>query len=307
MSTDAANRPSAVPWPPILFAGAIAAALLLARMFPLAWPGLDDTGAQVVGYAFGLAGLALTCWGLVTLYRARTNILPHKGADRLVTEGAFRFRRNPIYMGEALILLGLAQVTLNIWFGDHGADLRTCYSAARDSSRGAPSGGALRRGVSGLQGPHAALVLKSGWPWRETNARKSRSSWRTCRPARAAASRTGWPPSPRRASPTRTRPSTGCAARASRLRAHPGWSASTATAAVRSTSTRRRASPSVAEPAPVAPAKPVRKVEAKVEVQKPLGTRRGGPLRQAAGGRQGLSPALSHARSRDAQGVARPA
>ena len=115
MSTEAASRPSAIPWPPILFAGAIAAALLLGRAFPLAWPGLDDTGARVVGYAFGLAGLALTAWGLVTLYRARTNILPHKGADRLVTEGAFRFRRNPIYMGEVLILLGLAQATLNIW------------------------------------------------------------------------------------------------------------------------------------------------------------------------------------------------
>ena len=115
MSTDAASRPSAVPWPPILFAGAIAAALLLGRIFPLAWPGLDDAGARVVGYAFGLAGLALTAWGLVTLYRARTNILPHKGADRLVTEGAFRFRRNPIYMGEVLLFLGLAQATGNIW------------------------------------------------------------------------------------------------------------------------------------------------------------------------------------------------
>ena len=37
-------------------------------------------------------------------------------ADRLVTEGAFRFRRNPIYMGEVLIFLGLAQLTHNIWF-----------------------------------------------------------------------------------------------------------------------------------------------------------------------------------------------
>jgi protein-S-isoprenylcysteine O-methyltransferase Ste14 len=116
MSTDAGNRPSAIPWPPILFAGAIAAALLLARIFPLAWPGLDDMGARVLGYAFGLAGLALTSWGLVTLYRARTNILPHKAADRLVVEGAFRFRRNPIYMGEVLILLGLAQATGNVWF-----------------------------------------------------------------------------------------------------------------------------------------------------------------------------------------------
>jgi protein-S-isoprenylcysteine O-methyltransferase Ste14 len=116
MSTDPINRPSAIPWPPMLFAGAIAVALLLGRMHPLAWPGLDDTGARVVGYAFGLAGLALTVWGLLTLYRANTNILPHKAADRLITEGAFRFRRNPIYLGEVLMLLGLAQVTGNIWF-----------------------------------------------------------------------------------------------------------------------------------------------------------------------------------------------
>jgi protein-S-isoprenylcysteine O-methyltransferase Ste14 len=116
MSADAASRPSSIPWPPILFAAAIAGALLLTRIYPLAWPGLDDTPARVVGYAFGLAGLALTVWGFLTLYRAKTNILPHRGADHLVTEGAFRFRRNPIYMGEVLMLLGLAQVIGNIWF-----------------------------------------------------------------------------------------------------------------------------------------------------------------------------------------------
>ena len=42
-------------------------------------------------------------------------MLPHKRADRLVTHGAFGFRRNPIYMGEVLMLLGLAQATGNIW------------------------------------------------------------------------------------------------------------------------------------------------------------------------------------------------
>jgi protein-S-isoprenylcysteine O-methyltransferase Ste14 len=116
MSTDAETRPSPIPWPPILFAAAIAMAFLLGRTCPLAWPGLDDTAARFVGYTFGLAGLAVTVWGFVTLYRAKTNILPHRAADRLITEGAFRFRRNPIYLGEVLMLLGLAQVTANIWF-----------------------------------------------------------------------------------------------------------------------------------------------------------------------------------------------
>lgn len=109
------ERPSAIPWPPVLFAAALAGGIALGRVFPLPWPGLDDLPARVVGYGLGLAGLALTVWGLLTLYRAQTNILPHRGAGELVTHGAFAFRRNPIYMGETLIFIGLAQATGNIW------------------------------------------------------------------------------------------------------------------------------------------------------------------------------------------------
>jgi protein-S-isoprenylcysteine O-methyltransferase Ste14 len=53
--------------------------------------------------------------GFLTLHSADTTVLPHKRVDRLVTHGAFRFRRNPIYMGEVLVFLGLAQLTGNIW------------------------------------------------------------------------------------------------------------------------------------------------------------------------------------------------
>jgi protein-S-isoprenylcysteine O-methyltransferase Ste14 len=116
MDSDPSCRPTAVPWPPVLFFGVVAAALLLNRIYRLPWPGLDDRPARVVGYAFGVAGVALMVWGLATLHSARTNIWPHKAADRLITHGPFRFRRNPIYMGEILILLGLAQATLNFWF-----------------------------------------------------------------------------------------------------------------------------------------------------------------------------------------------
>lgn len=108
-------RPSAVPWPPILFVGGIVAATLFGRVYPLPWPGLDDLPARIIGYGFGVAGLALVGWGLLTLRRAETTVLPHKRVDRLVTEGAFAFRRNPIYMGEVLVFLGLAQVTGNVW------------------------------------------------------------------------------------------------------------------------------------------------------------------------------------------------
>jgi protein-S-isoprenylcysteine O-methyltransferase Ste14 len=63
-----------------------------------------------------VAGLALVVWGIVTLRRAGTTVHPDQAPDRLVTDGAFRFRRNPIYMGDVLAFLGLAQLTYNIWF-----------------------------------------------------------------------------------------------------------------------------------------------------------------------------------------------
>jgi protein-S-isoprenylcysteine O-methyltransferase Ste14 len=110
------SRPTAVPWPPILIAAGIALAALMGRLFPLPWPGLDDLAARVIGLGLGAAGLALIAWGFATLQRANTTVMPNRRADRMVTEGAFAFRRNPIYMGEVLLFLGLAELTHNIWF-----------------------------------------------------------------------------------------------------------------------------------------------------------------------------------------------
>jgi protein-S-isoprenylcysteine O-methyltransferase Ste14 len=107
---------SAIPWPPLLLVAVLVAAWLAGRLYPLPWPGLDDWPARLVGYGLGLAGIALVAWSIVTLNRAGTTVQPNRGADRLVTDGPFRWRRNPIYLGDVLILLGLAELTHNVWF-----------------------------------------------------------------------------------------------------------------------------------------------------------------------------------------------
>lgn len=107
--------PSRIPWPPILLVAALAGAWLGNRLVPLAWPGLDDPLARVAGYVIGLTGLALLAWGLITLRRAGTTFLPDVAATRLVTHGPFRRWRNPMYVANALILLGLAEITKVIW------------------------------------------------------------------------------------------------------------------------------------------------------------------------------------------------
>jgi protein-S-isoprenylcysteine O-methyltransferase Ste14 len=116
MENPHADRPAAVPWPPVLIVAAVVAAVALDRIYPLEWPGLDDLPARIIGYGLGATGLALMTWGFLTLRRAGTTIMPNQRVDRLVTDGAFGFRRNPIYMGEVLVFLSLAEVTHNLWF-----------------------------------------------------------------------------------------------------------------------------------------------------------------------------------------------
>ncbi len=109
-------RASKVPWPPILLVGVLLGATILGMVLPLPWPGVNDWPARVVGLSFGLGGLGLIVWAAITLRRHRTTIMPHQRSDSLVTDGPFAWRRNPIYLGDAMIMLGLAEATKNVWF-----------------------------------------------------------------------------------------------------------------------------------------------------------------------------------------------
>ena len=114
--SDKSSRPSSIPWPPMLLIAAIACAWMLGRVAPLAWPGVDDSAARAVGLGIGVAGLVLMTWAAVTLVRADTALRPDRAATQLVTSGPFVRFRNPIYLADTMILLGLAEVTKNIWF-----------------------------------------------------------------------------------------------------------------------------------------------------------------------------------------------
>ena len=113
---DLADRPSRIPWPPILLVGAIASAIVLGWIQPLPWPGLDDWPARAVGLGLGAAGIALLVYAIATLRRHDTTVLPDKAASVLVTSGPYRRFRNPIYLADCLILLGVAELTKNVWF-----------------------------------------------------------------------------------------------------------------------------------------------------------------------------------------------
>jgi protein-S-isoprenylcysteine O-methyltransferase Ste14 len=53
---------------------------------------------------------------MLEMRRRRANILPHRAATALVTTGPFAWSRNPIYLANGLLLLGLGGLFDNAWF-----------------------------------------------------------------------------------------------------------------------------------------------------------------------------------------------
>jgi len=89
-------------WPPLW----VALGLLIAWFFADAWGAF----ATSIGLTLIAAGAGLMLTAVVTMLRARTTPVPHREADVLVTRGPFRLSRNPIYLGDALILAGASLV-----------------------------------------------------------------------------------------------------------------------------------------------------------------------------------------------------
>lgn len=110
------DRANTFPWPPVLLIAAIGGAIALDRMMPLAWPGMDDTAARVIGIGFGVLGAGLIIWALIALRQHGTTVMPDGVSTALVTTGPYARFRNPIYLGEVLLLLAIADVTRNVWY-----------------------------------------------------------------------------------------------------------------------------------------------------------------------------------------------
>jgi protein-S-isoprenylcysteine O-methyltransferase Ste14 len=60
-------------------------------------------------------GMALATWGRATMRRGGTNIDPREPALALVTDGPFRFSRNPLYVAITLFYLGLTLIADALW------------------------------------------------------------------------------------------------------------------------------------------------------------------------------------------------
>jgi len=113
-ATADARRPRTWILPPAPYALVLLLGWWLDRkIWSLPW----DWGVAGDVLAWLLIGvaLALFAWTLLTFWRQRTTVNPFKGASTLCTEGPFRFSRNPIYLGDWLLLVAGCQL-LHTWW-----------------------------------------------------------------------------------------------------------------------------------------------------------------------------------------------
>lgn len=116
-ANDHEARRGRIPWPPLVYLGAVAAALLAEHLYPLPWfgPPLSDIlfaigWLLVAGFAFLLVRAVLT------LRKARTSVHPTAAASVLVMGGPFAISRNPIYLSDTMILIGIGLIAGVLWF-----------------------------------------------------------------------------------------------------------------------------------------------------------------------------------------------
>ena len=112
MQTDTDHVEIRFP-PPLMFLGFLVGALLLNWLFPFPEPW--TTALRIAGGVAVIAGLALGGLAVSHMRRAHTSPDPERSAAALVTDGPYRFTRNPIYLGFALIYLGFTLVAGTLW------------------------------------------------------------------------------------------------------------------------------------------------------------------------------------------------
>jgi protein-S-isoprenylcysteine O-methyltransferase Ste14 len=104
--------PTNPPWivkipPPIWMFALLLAAYTMQRSF--AWAAIVYFSSLPLAVVLVFVGVFLAAWGRSTFAAAGTEIMPASASNKiLVTDGPFRFTRNPMYLGVSVLTLGIA-------------------------------------------------------------------------------------------------------------------------------------------------------------------------------------------------------
>ncbi len=96
--------------PPLWLAALLVVVWMQTRLLP-DWT-VPGGLARIMGGVLVLAGLALMVWAIGAFRHHRTSVVPHQTPAALITTGPFAISRNPIYLGDVMVLCGAI-----LWWG----------------------------------------------------------------------------------------------------------------------------------------------------------------------------------------------
>jgi len=106
-----------MPWPPLIYLVAVVAGVALDLFLPLPWLGgvLADI-LFAIGWLCLLAVAALWISAIRMMLHARTTLNPKGTPEHLLTAGPFAVSRNPIYLANTVLLIGIGLIVGSVWF-----------------------------------------------------------------------------------------------------------------------------------------------------------------------------------------------
>lgn len=109
-------KPLKYPWPPLLYIGACVIALLLDDYVVTA-PLIDPKGplALIAGAMIAAGAIAIDLWAIHTLMWHCTPLNMNQSHRHLITDGPYRYSRNPIYLGLTLLMVASGLILGNGW------------------------------------------------------------------------------------------------------------------------------------------------------------------------------------------------
>ena len=113
MPSSEGSSPGVHVPPPLVYAAGLALGLWMSAWIPSHW--LPAAVSRAAGWALIAAALALATPSFYRFFRARTTVLPDRPASRLITSGPYRFTRNPLYVSQTLVYLGVAAWYQCVW------------------------------------------------------------------------------------------------------------------------------------------------------------------------------------------------
>ena len=107
------DLPGVIAWPPILYGVTLLIGLALHWLWP-AYP-LPSLPARIAGALLVLGSTVLARWAELTMHRAGTWVRCNRPATTVVTNGPFRYTRNPLYVSLTGMYVGLTLLVNALW------------------------------------------------------------------------------------------------------------------------------------------------------------------------------------------------